>query len=624
MRIQHNMAAMNSLSNYAGNNKTLSGNLEKLSSGYQINSAADNAAGLAISEKMRSQIAGLEKAQDNANDGISLVQTAEGALTEVNSMLTRLTELATQSANGTYEDGVDRANIQEETDALLSEIDRISQSTNFNGITLLDGSLSGGGTSGTALKGAQIATFKNATTTSDATSMTGVTFGNEKIQVDDAEVTVKWGDLSTDEQEALKVDFSTNKSKAKGDEAAQIMQDTINNALKDAGFSNSVTVSAKTDTTNGGTKFTITSNTGDNNSSLGLAAGSSSVLSTLFGYGSSATTELDGSTKANATQKISASDDMNAVFNMNINGTDYKVDMSKAGKLMYKSSTAVKTATNTDVESASYYINTAGGTRKKATAVSELHDYMLSGGKVYSASSMGAGEVDVTDSSKAISVSDYDSNVTGEEIAADLEKAISATIASYNEAASDDKQLTASDITVEFTSDGKLKINNATDANISFSDPTGTDTAAKALGIASGSSNVSGNGLTLQVGDTNADYQKVTVSIQDMSSNGLGLKNLDLSNQDAAGEAITTIKNAVNTVSKQRGQLGALQNRLDHTLNNLDATTQNITASESQIRDTDMAKEMTKYSKNNILVQAAQSMLAQANSMPQGVLQLLG
>jgi flagellin len=132
-----------------------------------------------------------------------------------------------------------------------------------------------------------------------------------------------------------------------------------------------------------------------------------------------------------------------------------------------------------------------------------------------------------------------------------------------------------------------------------------------------------GNELSLQIGDTNKDYQKVNVKIQDMSSKGLGLTGLDLSNQEAAGKSVETIQDAINKVSTQRGQLGALQNRLDHTLNSLDATTQNITAAESQIRDVDMAKEMTQYSKNNILVQAAQSMLAQANSLPQGVLSLL-
>ncbi len=143
MRIQHNISALNSYRNLTNNNSALSKNLEKLSSGYAINRAGDDAAGLAISEKMRAQITGLETAQKNANDAISLVQTAEGALTEVHSMLNRMVELATQSANGTYQDDVDRENLQAEIEALNEEIERISDSTNFNGIKLLDGSYSG-------------------------------------------------------------------------------------------------------------------------------------------------------------------------------------------------------------------------------------------------------------------------------------------------------------------------------------------------------------------------------------------------------------------------------------------------------------------------------------------------
>ena len=142
MRIQHNIAALNSYRNLTGNNNAVSKNLEKLSSGYRINRAGDDAAGLAISEKMRAQITGLNTAQKNAQDGVSLVQTAEGALTEVHSMLNRMVELADQSANGTYDNPVDRANLQKEIASLKDEIDRIADSTNFNGINLLDGSLS--------------------------------------------------------------------------------------------------------------------------------------------------------------------------------------------------------------------------------------------------------------------------------------------------------------------------------------------------------------------------------------------------------------------------------------------------------------------------------------------------
>ena len=144
MRIQHNIMAMNAYRNYTNNTSALSKNLEKLSSGYKINRAGDDAAGLAISEKMRAQITGLETAQKNAKDGISLVQTAEGALTEVHDMLNRMVELADQSANGTYDDETDRDNLQKEFDQLKSEIDRIADSSNFNGIKLLDGSMQEG------------------------------------------------------------------------------------------------------------------------------------------------------------------------------------------------------------------------------------------------------------------------------------------------------------------------------------------------------------------------------------------------------------------------------------------------------------------------------------------------
>ena len=152
MRIQHNISALNAHRQLGSNQTAIGKNLEKLSSGYRINRAGDDAAGLAISEKMRSQIKGLETAQKNAQDGISLVQTAEGALTEVHSMLNRMTELATQSANGTYDDAVDRKNLQSEVDSLMSEIDRIADSTNFNGIKLLNGSGAIGSTDGLQLQ----------------------------------------------------------------------------------------------------------------------------------------------------------------------------------------------------------------------------------------------------------------------------------------------------------------------------------------------------------------------------------------------------------------------------------------------------------------------------------------
>ena len=161
MRIQHNITALSAYRNLTNNNSAVAKNLEKLSSGYRINRAGDDAAGLAISEKMRAQITGLKTAQKNANDGISLVQTAEGALTEVHSMLNRMVELANQSANGTYQDE-DRANLQSEITQLKDEINRIADGTNFNGISLLDGSLSAKGGATTVTIGGNASSYKSA------------------------------------------------------------------------------------------------------------------------------------------------------------------------------------------------------------------------------------------------------------------------------------------------------------------------------------------------------------------------------------------------------------------------------------------------------------------------------
>ena len=178
MRIQHNIMAMNAYRNYSNNTSALSKNLEKLSSGYKINRAGDDAAGLAISEKMRAQITGLETAQKNAKDGISLVQTAEGALTEVHDMLNRMVELADQSANGTY-DATDRQQLQKEITQLQSEIDRIADSSNFNGIKLLDGSLEAGGGKSVEVFGvATGTTVGTASNTETGTAAFGTTQAN--------------------------------------------------------------------------------------------------------------------------------------------------------------------------------------------------------------------------------------------------------------------------------------------------------------------------------------------------------------------------------------------------------------------------------------------------------------
>ena len=402
MRIQHNIAALNSYRNLTGNNNAVSKNLEKLSSGYRINRAGDDAAGLAISEKMRAQITGLNTAQKNAQDGVSLVQTAEGAMTEVHSMLNRMVELADQSANGTYDNAVDRANLQKEITSLKSEIDRIADSTNFNGINLLDGSLS----------------------TNTVTKLSGVA-GGTNAGVD------------------LTFDF-----------ADQFEGGNLGVDLK-AGTQDGVEIA------NNGSKITLT---------------------------------------LNAKKSYTAD--------------DIKTLLSKA-------------------------TNATGGTlttEQKETLQNLVKNANVSGGGI--------------------------TGVAG-----------------------------------------------------------GTDFATKTA--AGAKANANGKALTLQIGDTSADFNQMSVSVRDMHTKALGIDAIDISTQEGAKTAVDKIKAAINSVSSTRGDLGAIQNRLEHTINNLSVTAENMTAAESRIRDVDMANEMMAYTKNNILVQSSQAMLAQANQIPQGVLQLL-
>ena len=409
MRIQHNIMAMNAYRNYANNTSALSKNLEKLSSGYKINRAGDDAAGLAISEKMRAQITGLDKAQDNAKDGISLVQTAEGALTEVHDMLNRMYELAEQSANGTYENETDRAQLQKEVNQLKSEINRIADSANFNGIKLLDGSMSA-----------------NATTKLTSTAT------NSKAGVD-----------------------------------LNIVADSVYDA------------------------------TGKR-------------------------TELD--------------------FSLSVTTT-----ANSPGVSVDENGTVLITVIGKDAD-----------------------------------------------------------GISAEEIQAMLAKAKAA-----NSKVSEDIMNAVRDATV--TGKGIVAPKSATNAT------KWTDVAT----VTSATTANEGESLVLQIGDTSDRFNQLRVGIKDCHVDALGLTDMKIGDQDSAAKALDKIKSAINYVSDVRGTLGATQNRLDHTINNLSVMQENIQDAESTIRDTDVADEMMAYTKNNILIQSAQAMLAQANQVPQGVLQLL-
>ena len=534
MRIQHNIMAMNAYRNYTNNTSALSSNLEKLSSGYKINRAGDDAAGLAISEKMRAQITGLDVAQKNAKDGISLVQTAEGALTEVHDMLNRMYELAEQSANGTYEDETDRAQLQKEVTQLKTEIDRIADSANFNGIKLLDGSLSDGGSTST--------------------------------------VSTITTDLATTDIEATKGKYTSG---AVGNQTGLADGDTLSYTVAlDNGKSYTVNLTMKVDGSNG---YLVT----DDGTEIKLAADSQAAASEVFDALSSALKKSMGSNF-----KVSEGSTANTfVFENTQAGasapkvTGMSVSTNKGGTVSGPTSMNITAAAGENAKT-----GIASGAITVASSSGALEDAIFTiNGKKF-----------VVVESDGIDVSSLDKDVT----------VLIGDTASTAADALAQKLSQATGMTVEYASDAL----GSNAAGFTFS---------------SGSSSKSGNGLTLQIGDTSDTFNQLTVSINDCHVSALGIAGLDIGNQTGAAAALDTIKDAINYVSDVRGTLGATQNRLDHTINNLSVMEENIQDAESTIRDTDVAEEMMAYTKNNILIQSAQAMLAQANQVPQGVLQLL-
>lgn len=541
MVVQHNLNAINANNkmniNVSGTKKAT----EKLSSGYQINRAGDNAAGLAISEKMRSQIRGLSQATKNANDGISLIQTAEGGLNETHSILQRMRELAVQSANGTYQDDTDREAIQLEVDALKSEIDRIASSTEYNGMKLLDGSLGG----------------------SKAVTEFGAKYGvvaAEGNGLDGAILTSNFGDVSVTVADKASGKGGEN---AVWDEAGKVLTlnlvagETYTQKQMDDIIANATQIKAATGAPadisltlkNGVYTATDADTTGATKAGKRAVLTDNANLAKLVGNGTSAGLGSSDTIKFTANTYGSALDTKMA-------GEIKIVTDVAAGKEEVKVATA---ATNTDA------------------AKIELH---LATGVEYT-------ENDIADILKKAG---YDYSV----------------------------ELTDSQ-TPDGDKDGKVTFNVKVDSKAGVS----AGTIVDGVGVGKDVVPTTGKGLTFQIGANGVEDQRVTLNVNDMSSSAIGVASADVSTQDAANKAIDMVDSAVKTVSMQRAGLGALQNRLEYTVNNLTTTNENLTAAESQIRDTDMATEMINYTKNNILQQASQAMLAQANQQPQAILQLL-
>ena len=466
MVVQHNMQAMNANRMLNVTTSQQSKATEKLSSGYKINRAADDAAGLSISEKMRKQIKGLDQASTNAQDGISAVQTAEGALTEVHSMLQRMNELATQAANGTNSES-DRSSIQDEIDQLTTEIDRVAETTKFNETYLLKGN---GKTSDVKI---------NAKDAGIEGTLTGVGTGT---------ATFKMAALKNGE---------------------------------------SITIGSK--------GYTIGTTIDDVKTEVGKAKEGDSVT---------------------------------------INGTEYKVAKDK------KSEDRTENLLSAD----------------------SLKELVNDGAKVI----VGTQTYVAMTETKKDGIGDNDASVISANKAYEL---IAKELAKAGSIGADP----GSEATVTSTDTNKGAYSK-TVTQISFTIQEGHREVTQGLQ------------LGLHVGADADENNKISFTIDTMDSAGLGVKGLNLVDKTGAKAtyAIDSIADAISKVSAQRSSLGAVQNRLEHTINNLDNVVENTTSAESQIRDTDMAETMVEYSKNNILAQAGQSMLAQANQSNQGVLSLLG
>ena len=489
MVVQHNMQAMNANRMLNVTTTQQSKATEKLSSGYKINRAADDAAGLSISEKMRKQIKGLDQASTNAQDGISAVQTAEGALTEVHSMLQRMNELAVQAANGTNSES-DRSSIQDEIDQLTTEIDRVAETTKFNETYLLKGN---GKTSqvNIAAKDAGITgTLKGVGTGTVTFTMTAL----------------KYGDTITIGSKGYTIGTTI---------------DNVRAAIKDAtGVASDANAAGKKVSING-TEYTIAADSASEDKTENIL------------------------TKENIAALVSDGDKV-------VIGTQTMVAMTEP-------------TTGAD-----------GIGDNDASVISAKKAYELIKNELLKASSIG------TDAGSEASAGGEITDAT----------ALGTNGKDWSKAA----QYSANTTQVSFKiTEGHREVTQ-------------------------------GLQLSLHVGADADETNKISTTIDTMNSAGLGVKGLNVVDNTGAKAtyAIDSIADAVAKVSAQRSSLGAVQNRLEHTIANLDNVVENTTSAESQIRDTDMAETMVEYSKNNILAQAGQSMLAQANQSNQGVLSLLG
>lgn len=542
MRINHNIAALNTYRQLTANTASTSRSLEKLSSGLRINRAGDDAAGLAISEKMRSQIRGLDQASRNAQDGISLIQTAEGALNETHSILQRMRELAVQSATDTNTSN-DRAEIQKEIDQLAVEVTRIANDTEFNTQKLLNGAVTETGMGRSTF---HIGANAGQNVALDISAMDAKSLGISRDVVASANGTASAVNIASS---AFTGEFGTGI--VDGAVLSFNYTDAVTPVSPVAAQWNTGAVTAIGDDTNGTFIFngvTVTVNTGG-------VAGASVTGAKAVSIGIA-----NGATAASTAQAI-----LDAV-------TAYKADVGTADGSL--ANFTFSSAAGGDG------INITGrledGNDNNALAITGTIGIATGG-----LATVAGGGVEGVD------------KVAGQSARVEITSSIG-----HTQTVSVDG--TASSLTINTGNFKGMSLTLATDI------ATDLDGAA-----------------TLTIAATSDMASEALFANGALTDNAVTAAGIDVSTRAFANSAITNIDTAISTVSSERAKLGSIQNRLEHTINNLGTTSENLSASESRVRDVDMAKEMMEFTKNNILSQAAQAMLAQANMQPQSVLQLL-
>ena len=562
MIINHNMNALNAHRNMGVNNTNAGKSMEKLSSGLRINRAGDDAAGLAISEKMRGQIRGLTQASRNASDGISLVQTAEGALNETTNILQRMREISVQSANSTNTE-TDRAALQEELNQLTTEINRIGNTTEFNTQKLLNG---GAGSSSTS----------NITDAASAKVETGNWTAKDITVANNT--TIKVDGTTFDISSVVKQNWNGNNK-------------TIDNFISElkevkAGETKLSDVVDITKVSTGGNtnKLVFTAKSTGKSSSVQISTDQNDVAE-MFGYAN--VTNLKDSANGegnNATiQKHGLEGNTALTQKTNVNkGDSFKVKVGSESEVTVKfDSTKTYDFANTDTNVAQAareeYVKDVNVALQKAGLSDKVEASLSNDNKLQLISKNGK-DIKVTDGS----VGEINTN---------------STVKNVNQVVGAGAQGAGFEVNLQ------IGANSGQAMNLSIG-----DMRASALGI---------TGNTGQAGFSSTN--NVTNGTDTISTEA----SLDITSATNASKAITAIDSAMEKVSSERAKLGAVQNRLEYTISNLDNTAENLTSAESTLRDVDMAKEMMEYSKNNILSQAAQSMISQANQQPQNVLQLL-